>query len=304
MTIETIEREARAVGGKLNMIERASAPAKAREPNIGQMLLDAGKMTAADAERVLQFQRERGLRFGEAAIALNVVTETDIQQIVARQFHYPYLLPGEGSYSDELIAAYQPFSSGVEALRMLRAQLKLRWFDQGHKSLVVMSLDRETGGSYTAANLAVVFSQLGERTLLVDANLRLPRQHEIFNVRSKIGFADVLANRGGLDAVAAVSSFLSLSVLPAGTQAPNPQELLNRPSFRVLADQLELNFDTVFYDAPAFSAGADALMLAAKVGGVLIVARKDATRMAGLSEMCAQLSRAGVDIVGSVFVDF
>jgi chain length determinant protein tyrosine kinase EpsG len=304
MMIDGVGRKVCEIKGKSNMSERNARPIKSREPNIGKMLLDVGKITPADAERVLQVQHERGLRFGDAAIALGILTEEDIQHVVARQFHYPYLLPGEGSYSNQLIAAYQPFSEGVEALRMLRAQLNLRWFDHGRKSLVVMSTDQGAGVSYMVANLAVVFSQLGERTLLVDGNLRSPRQHEIFGIRSKTGFADVLAGRSGLDAVAPVTSFLSLSVLPAGTQVPNPQELLNRASFKILSDEIEQNFDTVFYDVPAFSAGADALMLAAKVGGVLVVARKDATRMAGLADMCTQLARAGVEIVGSVLVEF
>ncbi|WP_308922499.1 chain length determinant protein tyrosine kinase EpsG [Janthinobacterium sp. J1-1] len=274
------------------------------DSSIGGLLLESGKITPENAERVLRMQKELGIRFGEAAQRLGLITEADIQQVLARQFDYPYLQPGAGKYPQELVAAYQPFSSQVEILRAVRSQLMLRWFARGSKSLVVLGMEPGDGASLFTANLAVVFSQLGEHTLLVDANLRKPRQHEIFDLKTRQGLSDVLAGRAELDIIAKVESFVALSVLAAGTLPPNPQELLSRSSFVTLNKQLESRYDAVLYDVPAYTTGSDAIAVAARAGGVLLVARKNKTPMADVAAMSEQMTQSGAQVVGSVMVDF
>src|SRR5690606_25049337 len=90
------------------------------------------------------------------------------------------------------------------------------------------------GCSELAANLAVVFSQMGERTLLIDANLRFPDQHIIFNLKQPRGLSDILIGRNDLSVASKLDSLSGLSVLGAGTIPPNPQELLNRRGFAEL----------------------------------------------------------------------
>ncbi|KAB8054429.1 chain length determinant protein tyrosine kinase EpsG [Janthinobacterium sp. FT14W] len=274
------------------------------DSSIGGLLLESGKITPENAERVLRMQKELGIRFGEAALRLGLITEADIEQVLARQFDYPYLQPGAGKYPQELVAAYQPFSHQVETLRAVRSQLMLRWFARGSKSLVVLGMEPGDGASLFAANLAVVFSQLGEHTLLVDANLRAPRQQEIFDLKTRQGLSDVLAGRAELDIIAKVDSFVALSVLAAGTLPPNPQELLSRSSFVTLNKQLESRYDVVLYDVPAYATGSDALAVAARAGGVLLVARKNKTPMADVAAMSEQMTHSGAQVVGSVMVDF
>lgn len=274
------------------------------DSSIGGLLLASGKITPENAERVLRMQKELGIRFGEAAQRLGLITEADIQQVLARQFDYPYLQQGEGKFSQRLVAAYQPFSAQVETLRAIRSQLMLRWFARGHKSLVVLGVDQDDGASLFCANLAVVFSQLGEHTLLVDADLRRPEQHDIFDLKGRQGLSDMLAGRAEAEAIAKIDSFVALSVLAAGTLPPNPQELLSRPSFAALSASVESRFDAVLYDVPALSMGSDALAVAARVGGVLLVARKDQTRLADISILLDQVTRSGAEVVGSVLVDF
>ena len=272
--------------------------------SMGALLLDSGKITAENAERVLRMQKELGIRFGEAAQRLGLVTEADIQQVLARQFEYPYLQRGEANFSPNLVAAFEPFSPQVEALRAVRSQLMLRWFARGRRALAVVGVGEGDGVSMFSANLAVVFSQLGEQTLLVDANLRHPCQHEIFDLKGRQGLSDVLAGRASLDAVERIPNFVDLSVLPAGTLPPNPQELLARASFRALNTQLESRYDVVLYDVPPFSKGVDALAVASRAGGVLLVARKDRTRISNVSRMAEQMAQAGAEVIGSVVVDF
>jgi protein-tyrosine kinase len=274
------------------------------ESSMGRVLLDMGMIKPEDAERILREQKEKGLRFGEAAQSLGLVSEADIEQVLARQFDYPYLQPGQGNFAPELVAAYQPFSPQVETLRAIRSQLMLRWFANGRKTLAIACVNPGEGASLFAANLAVVFSQLGEQTLLVDANLRKPRQHRIFNLSGKQGLSDILAGRADLDAIAKVESFVDLSVLQAGTLPPNPQELVSRGSFNDLALKLADRFDIVIYDVSAFSEGADALAIAVRASGVLLVARKNTTSLADISAVADQLGRVGAEVVGSVMVNY
>jgi len=283
----------------------ASAPLpRSADSSIGGLLLESGKITPENAERVLRMQKELGIRFGEAAQRLGLITEADIQQVLARQFDYPYLQAGEGKYSSKLVAAYQPFSHQVEKLRAIRSQLMLRWFASGRKALAIVEIDADDGASLFAANLAVVFSQLGEQTLLVEANLRAPHQAEIFDLQGRVGLSDVLAGRAGLEAVTKVDAFVSLSVLAAGTLPPNPQELLSRPAFGALNTELAAQYDVVLYDVAPFSSGADALAVAARAGGVLLVARRNKTQVADISAMADQLGQAGAQVIGSVLVDY
>ena len=275
----------------------------AAETRIGALLLEDGKLSADNAERVLRMQKELGIRFGEAALRLGLVTEDDIEQVLARQFAYPYVQKGQAGLSPQLLAAYDPFSPQVEALRAVRSQLMLRWFGRGHRALAVVGADGEDGASLCAANLAIVFSQLGEQTLLVDANLRAPRQHELFGVKPRQGLSDLLAGRVDLDVIARVPAFADLSLMPAGTVPPNPQELLSRPGLHKLNIQLESGYDVVLYDVPPFAAGDELLTVAARAGGALLVARKHHTHVASVGRMAAQLAESGAEVVGSVVME-
>jgi protein-tyrosine kinase len=279
------------------------APARP-DSSIGGLLLETGKITPENAERVLRMQKELGIRFGEAALRLGLVSEADIRQVLARQFDYPYLQHGETSYSPQLVAAFDPFTPQVEVLRAVRSQLMLRWFARGHKSLAIVGINPGDGVSLFAANLAVVFSQLGEHTLLVDANLRAPRQQGVFSLKGRQGLSDILAGRAEADAIARIASFADLSVLGSGTLPPNPQELLSRDTFRALNMRLETHYDVVLYDLPAVATASDLFSVAARVGGVLLVARKNKTLLSDIQTLNDKLRQGGAEIVGSVMVEF
>ncbi|MCC2962415.1 chain length determinant protein tyrosine kinase EpsG [Massilia sp. IC2-278] len=279
-------------------------PVDPLDSSMGALLVDAGKLTLEGAERALRMQKDLGIRFGEAAVRLGLVSEDDVQEALARQFAYPYLPKGQANLSPRLVAAYEPFSPQVESLRAIRSQLMLRWFARGHRALAVLGADPDDGAALFAANLAVVFSQLGEQTLLVDANLRAPRQHDVFGLRARQGLSDLLAGRADLDVVLRVGGFVDLSVLPAGTLPPNPQELLSRDTFRTLDASLASRYDVVLYDLAPFGAGADALAVAARAGGVLLAVRKDHTRVVQLARMSEQLAEAGAEVVGAVVMEF
>ncbi|HEY2560095.1 MAG TPA: chain length determinant protein tyrosine kinase EpsG [Caldimonas sp.] len=285
-------------------VSMLGTPARATR-TLGAILVDGGQLTPEDAERVLQYQKQQNLRFGEAAMRLGLISEADIQFALSRQFAYAYLRKTPGDIrplSDELVAAYQPFSTRVEQLRAIRSQLMLRWFDRAEERqvLTVVGAERSEGRSYLAANLAIVFSQLGERTLLVDADMREPRQHYLFHLENQIGLSTLLAGRSREEAIVRISDLAGLSVLPAGPTPPNPLELLNRLNFDEFMIQAKTAYDVVIVDTPSISSGEDAAMIAVRTGAALAVARAGSTRVAAYTDLVQGLMDAGVAVIGSV----
>ena len=291
--------------------------------NIGRLLLEAGKISPEDAAKIIRQQRQSGQRFGEAAVELGFVKPEDIQYALAHQFDYPYLLPGQGNFSSELVAAYQPYSAEAETLRALRTQLLLRWYHRGRKALCFTSASEGGEGvSYQVANLAVVFSQLGEKTLLIDANLRQPRQHLIFNTGNRAGLSETLIGRAK-NAICKIPAFVDLSVLPAGAIPPNPAELLARntlgqllgdlpdgpdplprSTFGQLLVELSDSYDIILIDAPTLSAYSDAQSISAVAGGAVFVVRQNHSRLARLESAKQLVVATGAILVGAVLSNF
>jgi len=269
---------------------------------LGSILAEEGKIGDNDIKQVMELQQAKGLRFGEAAQRLGLITEDDVRCAVAKQYDLPLLLPGNDSVSRELVVAYELFHPRAEELRGLRTQLSIRWSKAGagRRALVVASPGSGEGRSYVAANLAVAFSQLGERTLLIDADLRAPRQHRIFNIPDRIGLTAVLSGRADRGAIAPVREFGRLSLLPAGVPPPNPQELLSGPALGRFLQEMQTEFDVILFDTPPANACADAQNVAFQAGSAVLLARKDHTRLTDTTNLIRGLSDTGVRVVGTV----
>ena len=159
-------------------------------PHLGELLVSGGVLPADAVGRVMARQRELGVPFGEAAVDLGLVSQADVLVALAHQFDYPVLPAGDQGVSPELVAAFEPNSERVEALRQLRSQLVLRRAANPQLNTVaVVGAGRSEGRSWLAANLAVLFSQLGERTLLIGCDLRFPRQQSLFRLAPAGGLA-------------------------------------------------------------------------------------------------------------------
>ena len=274
--------------------------------SIGAILIKLGRLSVADAEKVMRYQVERNVRFGDAALALGVLTPADIEFALSRQYDYPYLLRGESNISADVVAAYEPFTSRVESLRALRNQLMWRWFDTGEERrvLAIAGAERGDGRSFLAANLAVVFSQQGQRTLLIDADMRNPRQHEIFSLESRVGLSSVLSGRNGIDAVQRVPALVDLSVLTAGAPPPNPSELLGRPSLGQMLRELAPKYDVILIDTPASSECSDVQMVAGRAGAALVVTRQNVSHVNQVRDLIGSLTEARAHLVGTVLNNF
>jgi len=281
-----------------------TVPGRAPRPSssIGALLVESGRLTAEEADRVMRLQKERGMRFGDAALKLGLITPADVEHALSRQFEFPYLVPGQSRLSGELVAGYAPFDPRVEVFRMLRSQLMLKWFklDLRLKHLAVVSPCRDEGRSYLAANLAVVFSQLGERTLLIDADMRNPRQHALFHLENRTGLSTLLSGRAGTEVIERIAPLLDLSVLPAGPVPPNPQELLGRPAFQKFLAELDREFDVVILDTPPGETSADAQTIVTRACGALMVVRRNHTPLRAVKSLFNTLTGAGATLMGTV----
>lgn len=273
--------------------------------NIGKLLIDLGKVTPEDTERILRKQKEDGTKFGDAAKQLGLITEDDLQYVLSQQFEYSYLSAENSSYSRDLVAAYAPFSSQAENFRGIRSQLLFRWFNEGLKAISVVGANSGDGTSFTAANLAVVFSQLSKKTLLIDGNMRDPRQHKMFNLKQSFGLSDILADRTpGSEALFNIPDLPHLTVLGAGTIPPNPQELIGRSNFPQLIKYASSIFDVIIVDTPAISQGSDAQMLSCITRGSVIVTRLNHSLLSETVRLRKEIEASGASVVGAVVNSF
>lgn len=269
---------------------------------IGRVLVEGGRLSPHELDRILEFQLSQHIRFGDAGIALGLLSSEDIRGALADQFDYHYLTASDANLSHTLIAAFAPFSPAAEELRSLRTQLQIRWFSTApaHQALAIVSPSSNDGRSFIAANLAIVFSQLCTRTLLVDADLRKPCQDQLFRLGSRPGLSDILAGRCGPEAITPITALNGLSVLTAGTIPPNPQELFGRSSFNYLMEILRKDYDHLIFDTPPGSLYADVQTVAGECGSALLIAREHHTHATDLIELKQHLQDTGTLVLGSM----
>jgi chain length determinant protein tyrosine kinase EpsG len=269
---------------------------------IGELMRHRCKLTDKQIEWVLNHHREHDLRFGEAAVELGLARREDVLWALSEQFHYPYAVE-RSQVSAELVVAAAPFGAEAEIFRDLRSQLLngVLSRDEPRRALAVVSVDVGDGKTYTASNIAASLSQLGGPTLFLDADMRTPRSHDLFGIPlSRTGLSSMLNGRADDGLLQRSAVLPSLYLLPVGALPPNPVELIQRPLFHKLVQEMVAKFDHVVVDTPAHSRGGDWRDIAAICGAAVIVARRGRTRMSAIGEMVASLHRVRVAVAGVV----
>jgi protein-tyrosine kinase len=274
--------------------------------SIGDIIAELRNLNAEQVESVLQHQRAKGLRFGEAAVALGFASKEDVLFALSQQFHYPYAPEEQRRVNPELVALNEPFGLRAESFRALRSQIMMRLFAEGEprRAVAIISPEAGDGKTYCASNLAVTLAQLGGRTLLVDADMRGPRVHELFKLENRAGLSGILSGRSDRNVIQQVVGVPSLFVLPVGTTPPNPLELVERPAFGLLMRELASKFDFVIVDTPAAVYGADAAVIAARCGAALILARRNQSRLGMLQELVSSFAGSPAKIAGVIVNEF
>lgn len=284
-----------------------SSPLDGPERRVGELLVEAGEMTPEQVAATLEQQQRAGGKFGENAIRLGFVRPDAVLWALARQRQVATQIPEavQSNLSEELVVAREPFGPAAEVVRDIRSQLISSIFKadvQPRRALAITSVEVGEGKTWFASNLAISLSQLGSRTLLIDADLRTPRVHEVFNiVEPGAGLSELLSGTGRLAFTCPIPELRRLFVLPAGQRPANPLELLQGPSFALLVSEMAHQFDYVVVDTPAAEHGADARVVAMQCGAAVTLSRKDQSRATALREFVGQLSKSGIAFAGVVF---
>lgn len=278
---------------------------------IGTIIREIRDLSAEQIEQILEYQRRNHVRFGEAAVALQLASADDVLEALSQQFHYPYATGVQQFQRPELVALTRPFSAQAESFRAVRSQLMLGVFGgrdtnthtHTRRAVAVVSADAGAGKTFLAANVAVTLAQLGGRTLLIDADMRNPRLHEVFQISNATGLSAILSGRTESKAVQQIDDIPSLFVVPVGATPPNPLELVERPAFGLLMRELVAKFDHVIVDTPASAWGSDGTVIAARCGAAIVVARRHETRLRQLGDLVDSLQGNVDKVLGVVFND-
>lgn len=201
----------------------------------------------------------------------------------------------------QLITLADARSPAAEAYRSLYINLSFSSQERPLKTVLVTSAAPEEGKSTTLANLAVVAAQMGQQVVLVDCDLRQPRQHDLFALKNDTGVTTVVSGSSGADAaLLSVAELPRLRVLPSGPSPASPAQVLASRRMQELLDELAQQADLVLVDAPPVIAVSDAAVLAARLDGVLLVLNAGQTKRDHARQAKEMLEKVNAHIVGVV----
>ncbi|MBI5563162.1 MAG: polysaccharide biosynthesis tyrosine autokinase [Deltaproteobacteria bacterium] len=189
----------------------------------------------------------------------------------------------------------------AESYRGIRTGILLSSVDVQPKVLLVTSTTPAEGKTTTAANLAVAMSQMGEKVLLIDVDMRRHNVHELFNLDNTVGISDMIVNHGDLSgAIKAVPGIPGLSVITGGTLAPNPAELLASSRMKDIIVGLRGNYDRIILDSPPLLIFSDPLILSRLADGTILVVWGGATSKDLITKVSQSLKGVNVKLLGVV----
>ena len=209
--------------------------------------------------------------------------------------------------TERLFVVKRSVTPAAESIRLLRTNINIErasWSPPG-KILVISSATLSEGKSIVAANLAAAMAQVGLRTVLIDADLRRPIQHSIFDVSNKRGLSTLL-NRPEASLEASLneemidSNIANLSIIPSGPLPSNPADLLSMGRLGALLGQLRERVDIVVIDTPPVLAVSDSISVAAHADGVVLVCRFGRTSEGALGRAANVLRQGSVRLIGVV----
>ena len=206
------------------------------------------------------------------------------------------------AFAPQLVMVSEPAGERAEAVRAIRTHVMAQHVDRGRRALAICAPSRGVGCTFTAANLAVALSQIGAKTVLVDADLHDPGvKHLIRANQPKPGLAACLA-RGDMHFSECIDFDVApnLSVIFAGETAANPRELLAGESFQMLMDFCLRDFDVTIVDTPPANTSSDVRRISTVVGYSLIVAGRDRTYVNDVKVLTSQLRADHARVIGTV----
>ena len=200
---------------------------------------------------------------------------------------------------DDLFAVNKPRSHFAEAFRSARTALAFSMVDKPLRSVVVTSTMPAEGKTLTAVNLAIAHAQAGKRTLLIDADLRKPRVHAVFNGRSDVGLSNLLA-ADNLESERAIvqTGIANLFYMSSGPVPPNPVELLDSERFGRRLEEWLKKYEMIVFDAPPMLNLADALVIGKHMDGAVLVVRTFVTNKYAAQQVARQIAASKIKLLG------
>ncbi|MBD3376344.1 polysaccharide biosynthesis tyrosine autokinase, partial [candidate division KSB1 bacterium] len=208
-----------------------------------------------------------------------------------------------GGYKPNLISTISPRDPIADQYRGLRTNLQFSEVDSQLDMLMITSALPGEGKTLTSANLAIIMAEMSKKVVIVDCDLRKPRQHEVFQVDKAPGLTDILAKGDDLNKVIRKTPVPNLYLLTSGTQPPNPAEMVASSRMKDLLQQLRQMFDTVILDTPPVNVVTDPLLLASQVKNVLLVTRFGVSDLKIIQNAKDILNRSRAKIHGVVLND-
>ncbi len=206
--------------------------------------------------------------------------------------------------NENLITLSQPRSATAEAYRSLRTNLMFSSVENPIRTLLVTSAAHEDEKSVTLANLAVTFAQGGNNTILVDADLRQPKQHEIWDIENSHGLSGMMLDDTAISNPPLHATEVdNLRIITSGELPPNPADLVGGKRMDAIIAALKERADYVIFDSPPILAATDAALLGIKLDGALLAVRAGDTRRDHTAQARQALERVHVRIVGAVLTN-
>jgi capsular exopolysaccharide synthesis family protein len=188
----------------------------------------------------------------------------------------------------------------MEAYRTLRTAILLSRAEKPPQTLLFTSAMHGEGKTVTTVNTAIVLAQMGARVLLIDADLRRSRCHELLGVQRRQGMTDILTGRGQPHELLQSTSVPELFFLSSGSTPPNPTDLVGSKKMQDTLITLSERYDYILLDSPPVMAVSDAVLLSTMAEGVILVINVQATPKPLLREARARLHYARAKMLGTV----
>ena len=190
----------------------------------------------------------------------------------------------------------------VESYKSARSNIMFSLSAEDQKVFAVTSYSKGEGKSTVSANLAISFSKMERRVLLIDCDLRRPNVHNIFRLDNNIGLSNVIGKMAEFDDAVQRNVLPCLDILPSGTIPPNPSELVCSPRFEKLMARLQEEYDYIIFDTPPIGVVADALLLKDMIAGFVVVLRERSTTHGDIQNLLDSVKLADAKILGFVKV--
>jgi capsular exopolysaccharide synthesis family protein len=211
-----------------------------------------------------------------------------------------FVSAGRGRHPPDLYVAYHPRSTVAEACRAIRTNLMFAGTERRLRTILLTSSMAREGKTLSCISLGTVLAKAGERTLIIDCDLRRPRIARALGLGSTVGLTSVLVGEATLAEAVQPTLVEDLYVLPSGQLPPNPAELLNGSHFRALLAELAEQYDRVLIDSPPAVPVTDPAILSTSVDGVVLVVRHAATHRDAARRAAQHILDVSGNIIGVI----